>query len=417
MTSRPIAERSIADFRRNAPWFFALLPLPYSFSIAAAGSVLPFLLRAHGVGVDRIAEIMAVAMLPNVWGFVLAPVIDLGLRRRAWVWIGNVAFGLCAAGALLLMDRSIAWMTAALFLGFAVNNFSSSALGALMAELPGTIHGRVSGWFQAGNVGIGAAVSGVAIWAASQYSVGALSIGAVLLIGLTVLVVFFVREPERVGSAPGPLFSAVWGELKQLARERDAQLGVLFLASPICAFAASGLAVTLGPDFSADAAEVAWVTGIGSAICSVVGSLAGGFVCDRIDRRTAYGLCGVFAGAAATYVAFAVPTPVSYAVGFLTYALANGFGYAAFTSLLLDLSARRKAGVATAYAILGASASVAVTYMTLLDGLGYKWAGVRGLMVADGGANVLSAAALLWLAKKLATQRVRMVTDGKGRLG
>jgi hypothetical protein len=94
-------------------------------------------------------------------------------------------------------------------------------------------------------------------------------------------------------------------------------------------------------------------------------------------------------------------TPSTYAIGFLTYALANGFGYAALTALLLDLVSRRKYGVATAYAFLGASANLPSVYMTLLDGAGYKYAHVRGLMGFDATANAISAVVLLVVAAML----------------
>jgi hypothetical protein len=75
---------SAPDERPNPPWLFGLLPLPFTFAYAAASTVLSFLLRQHNVPVERIATIIAITSLPNVWGFALAPIVDLGLRRRSW---------------------------------------------------------------------------------------------------------------------------------------------------------------------------------------------------------------------------------------------------------------------------------------------------------------------------------------------
>jgi hypothetical protein len=135
---------------------------------------------------------------------VLAPIIDLGLRRRAWVLIGNIGFGICAAGSLLLLPYSLAAVTAALFAGFAMNNLTAAGLGALLAALPASIHGRASGWFQTGNVGLGAVAGGVAVWFASRFEAPALAVGTMLVVGISLNVVLLVQEParERISASP-----------------------------------------------------------------------------------------------------------------------------------------------------------------------------------------------------------------------
>jgi MFS transporter, PAT family, beta-lactamase induction signal transducer AmpG len=317
------------------------------------------------------------------------------------VLLGNIAFGLCAAAALLLIPTSLTALTAVLFAGFAVNNLTSSALGALLSAFPASVHGRASGWFQAGNVGLGAVVGGSAIWFAANLSIPALAAGTLGLVAISVTVVLLVREPARARLPARPLFAALARELRTLVSERETALGLLFFLSPACAFGASGLAASLGPDFRASAAEVAWVNGLAAGLCCTAGSFLGGYVSDRINRLTAYGVCGFLAAAPAVYMGLAPATPTSYAVGFLGYAVANGFGYAALTALLLDIASRRKYGVATVYSFLGASANLPVVYMTLLDGVGYKYAHVRGLMGFDAATNAISAVVLLLIAGAL----------------
>jgi MFS family permease len=180
--------------------------------------------------------------------------------------------------------------------------------------------------------------------------------------------------------------------------ERETLLVLLFFLSPVCAFALTGLSVSLAPDFGAAPDEVAWVTGLASGLSSAAGSFAGGFVCDRMNRLSAYGICGFCAAASSAYLGFARLTPVAYAVGFLGYAVANGFGYAAFTALLLDTVSLRKHGIATTYSLMNASGSLATVYMTALDGIGYKHGGVRGLMGVESAANAISATLLLMIA-------------------
>jgi len=60
---------------------------------------------------------------------------------------------------------------------------------------------------------------------------------------------------------------------------------------------------------------VALVLGAMSGVVSIVGALAGGYVCDRMDRKTAYGLFGLALAACALAMAAVINTanPVSRA--------------------------------------------------------------------------------------------------------
>jgi hypothetical protein len=103
--------------------------------------LIPYLLRVHGVPVDRIAGVVAFASIPNVWAFVSSPLIDLGLSRGTWVLLGAAVTASCAAAAVLASGGSLTLLTAILFTGSIALNMTSSAAGALMADgTPPSIH-------------------------------------------------------------------------------------------------------------------------------------------------------------------------------------------------------------------------------------------------------------------------------------
>jgi hypothetical protein len=87
------------------------------------------------------------------------------------------------------------------------------------------------------------------------------------------------------------------------------------------------------------------------------------------------------------YLGFADATPFTYAAGLSGYAIAQGFASAVFTALVLDVVGNRKHAAASAYATLNAAGNVPITYMTWLDGVGYKRWGRPGLMATDAAAN------------------------------
>jgi len=69
--------------RENPPWLFGILSIPYGTFNAILVTLIPFLLRKHGVSPDRIANVIAISSIPNVWYFLWSPVVDIGLPRRA----------------------------------------------------------------------------------------------------------------------------------------------------------------------------------------------------------------------------------------------------------------------------------------------------------------------------------------------
>jgi hypothetical protein len=115
----------------------------------------------------------------------------------------------------------------------------------------------------------------------------------------------------------------------------------------------------------------------------------------------AYALGGGLAAIFGAWLAFGPATAFTYAAGYFAYAIAAGFSYSVYTALVLDVIGRQRQAAAAAYSTLNASGNVPISYMTWLDGVGYKRWGARGLMATDAVANGVFAVVLLlvaWLA-------------------
>ena len=63
---------------------------------------------------------------------------------------------------------------------------------------------------------------------------------------------------------------------------------------------------------------------------------------------------------------------------------------------------RRDHAAGTAYALFVATGNVPILYMTWLDGVGYRYGAVRGLMTVDALANGIGALVLLLVARAAA---------------
>src|ERR1700759_5322315 len=73
-----------------APWRFALASMPYGAFNGLVAVALPYILRQHGLTVERISAVSATVQVPAIWYFLWAPVVDIKLRRRTWVLLLGV---------------------------------------------------------------------------------------------------------------------------------------------------------------------------------------------------------------------------------------------------------------------------------------------------------------------------------------
>ena len=382
----------------NAPALFALLALPYGFTNAVTVLLMPYLLRKYGMPVDEIAQVVAVALLPAIWAFLWSPLADAGLRRRTWLIFSAVGSALAAAAAIGGVRGSHVTLAALLFLMNAFAGLLSSACGALLTAMPESLRGRSAGWYQGGNTGGSAIGGGLMIWVADRASLPVVALAVVATLVLPALAAFLIREPAAVRRAVGPQIRALFRDMGAVFRARRTWLGLVFFLSPVGSSAIGNLISGVGQDYHTSGDEVLLVTGIGGGLLAALGCLIGGIVADRMNRMLAYALAGGIAAVFGGYLALAHATPFTYAAGYSGYSVASGFAYSVFTALVLDVVGRRKHAAATAYATLNASGNFPVTYMTWVDGIGYKHWGARGLMATDAFANGGFAVILLLVA-------------------
>jgi MFS transporter, PAT family, beta-lactamase induction signal transducer AmpG len=382
----------------NAPWLFGLLSVSFGLTTTVSSLLMPYLLRQVGVPVERIAYVGAIALVPSVWSFLWAPLADCGMRRRSWVLLSAAAASLAGASAVLSAHGSVVWLAALLFLSNASIGLHGAATGALMCALPPHLRGRSAGWSQAGNIGAGAVGGGMFIWLLDQAGRQWVAVAIVAATILPSLAAVLIDEPAPVRRAITALVTDLFQDMRSIVFSRRTWLGVFFFVSPAGSFALVNLISGLAPDFRASGTEVAWITGVGGGLLTAAGSFAGGHVADRVNRMVAYSLAGGAGALAAAYLAVGPATALTYGAAFSAYALMSGFSFCMFTALVLDVVGPKRRAAATAYTLLNASGNLSITYMVWLDGVGYKYWGVRGLLGTDALIAGASAATLLLVA-------------------
>jgi predicted MFS family arabinose efflux permease len=154
--------------------------------------------------------------------------------------------------------------------------------------------------------------------------------------------------------------------------------------------AASNLWSAVAGDWHATADTVALVTGVLGGIVSAAGCLAGGYLCDRMDRKHCYVLYGLLQVACALAMALAPRTEPMYIVFTTVYALITGLTYAGFSAVVLE--AMGKGAAATKYNVFASLSNMPIAYMTVINGWAHERWGAAGMLYTE---SALAVAAIV----------------------
>lgn len=368
------------DARRThpSPVLFLFLYLPWGVLTGYLGVALGYLLAQAGLNAEQIAGLIALSFIPQTWKFIWAPLVDTTLSRRRWYVLSVLvtSLGIFGLGAIPTRPALLPLLTVVMLTAYVAGTFLCMAMEGLMAcTIPDSEKGRASGWLQAGNLGGNGIGGGAGLWMAQHLSSAWMS-GA--LLGIACLAccfaLLFIREQERTDS--GRRFVAnLWTVLKDLwliARSRIGFLALLIVFLPIGTGAASSLWSALADAWHASADTVALINGTAGGLVSAAGCIVGGYLSDRMGRKTAYGLYGLFQAVCAVAMALAPRTESMYVAFTLIYAFITGLTYAGFSAVVFE--AIGITGAATKYTLFAALSNVPIGYMIFLDG----WAATRG---------------------------------------
>jgi hypothetical protein len=377
--------------RSPAPWMFSLLILPLGISVGFKFTPLPFLLSQAGVPFYRIATIASIVHLPAVLGFLWAPLVDTKLRRRTWLALGALGTSLGLWTAFPLIGAIHLKLLTALILAAGVGDslVSASCGGLMVTTLSTAAQAKASAWQQAGQLGGGTLGGALVLWLVSR--VRPLTTGMVLaiLIALPALVALTIAEPEP---PPSPWFrdrlTRIVSEIRTLICSPRRRWGTVLLISPAGTGAALGLLPAIASHYGVGAAGVMWVNGAAGGLLLALGALCGTLVPGDWDRRLTYSGAAL-TNAVGTLVLITSNRPAIYFVGTILYLLTNGFVWARFVALLVEVVGAETPDPSTFYSALNAAGAIPLLFMIWLDGFGYSKFGTHGLLWTDAAPNLL----------------------------
>lgn len=380
----------------TAPWLFALLDLPFAAGVGYLQIAVPFWLSQRGVPLQDIATLAATGYIPHAYKIAWIPLLDIfGSRKQ---WFAAMGASICALlfAASLIPDpkSSLPLLTILMLLAQACSATLSSALDSLMATTTAEHDkARAGGWKMAGNVGGTAVLGTMPLWLSKLVSQEISGMMLAAIVAATTALIVFVHEPQKPKSHESrwlqtkQTLGALWVDASQLVRSRQGWTGLLICAAPVGCGALSNLFSGMAQSFSASDTRVELVNGLFGGLCSAAGSIVGGYLADRMNRRVAYLLSGVLIALVALAMAFSPTNEATYTYGVLAYSFMTGVSFAAFAGMVLELVGSG-AGVTTKYALFVATSNQAISYVTWLDGrqdaLGpFGLYGVRSTLMMD----------------------------------
>src|SRR5947209_11528931 len=123
------------------------------------------------------------------------------------------------------------------------------------------------------------------------------------MVFLPALAALLISEERSPRMAVIPLFRALGFFLWILRPPRSTLIGLVFFLSPVGSSAVANLISSVGPDYHASDAQVAFVSGLAGGVLSALGCVVGGFICDRLNRMSAYALAGLLSAIFSAWMA------------------------------------------------------------------------------------------------------------------
>jgi MFS family permease len=212
-----------------------------------------------------------------------------------------------------------------------------------------------------------------------------------------------VPTPARSLEVTGlfPSLAATAKDLWQMVKSRPGLLALILCFLPIGSGAAPLPAIA--QEWRASANVVALITGVLGGVVSAVGCISGGWICDRMDRKSAYVWFGLFQAAGGLAMALLPRDQAMYVLWGSVYAFTTGLTYAAFSAFVLE--AIGKGAAATKYNALASLSNVPIYYMTNIDGWAHDRWGSTGMFFTESGLGVAGAVGFISVARILLRKR------------
>jgi PAT family beta-lactamase induction signal transducer AmpG len=380
--------RAIAAAREPSPLVFLVLGIPGGICFGFITITFPFMASHAGLPVALTASAVAMGALAYALRVLWAPLADICLTFKRWCMlatIGIVAL-LIATSAIALVPANVPLLSLCLFLVGALGCAQSTPVAGLMAyNIADVRKGTASGYFMCGNMGGTAAGGALGVFLASH--AGGLVSAAVLslLCVLPLPALLLVSQEERL-SSKGRILShlrAVFSDLWVTIKNWRAVFVIALVMTPVGLGASSYIFAAIAPEWHVSADLLAVLLGVGSTLASLLGCLAAGWLCDRLDSLQVFMAAGLLVVLAGVVLALGPRSSSAFSGSTLAYMFAVGAANSAYLAMILKVIGQGAA--AFKYAALNSLGNFPTAYMTAFNGWIHDRAGVTMMLLVEAG--------------------------------
>jgi len=400
------------------PFLFLVLFIPFGAVPGFLTVALAYELKKKGIDTGDIAIVVGLSYICLILKWLWAPLVDTLLTRKTW-YVGSTvvsSLGFWLAGKAAMGEHpSLPLISIALTISNFMSTLLAMSVESLMAAtIADDQRGRASGWSQAGNLGGQGLGGGLSLWLIQSMGLTDAQSGATLglLCVLCCLALLWVDDTKPLLKVDGHVeaaghlgvaanLKAIGADLWELLKSRVGLLALMICLLPIGSGAAQNLWSPIADEWHASANVVAFVTGAMSGLISAAGCLVGGWLCDRMDRRTAYCLFGFALVFAAIGMALCPRTSNQFIFWTSAYAFVVGLCYAGYCAVVLEAIGQTAA--ATKFSFLSGVSNSPIMVMTFIDGAAQTRWGTNGMLWTDALCGVLGL--IVFAALAVATRR------------
>src|ERR1017187_7301587 len=231
------------------PWAMGLAIAPLGFYYGFISTAMPILLAGHGVSVEKISEVSAIAFSPSFWAFLLCPILDVRFSKRAYALFFAGVAAVCVGVATLLTANLIAF-TAVLTAGCtAAVIFGNAHQGWMPDVIEDKHYSHVGATTNIANLGAAGLFATLTVVLVRTLP----ALPAAGLLGLTVMVptimLFFIPLPAKPTRGVAETFGTFFHDLYVVCKRPGCILGLICFLSPTACFALTNLFSGMGADF------------------------------------------------------------------------------------------------------------------------------------------------------------------------
>lgn len=390
-------------------WLILYVPFGGVTSFVTIG--LGFRATQHGLSVTDGALLVAAGMLISWLKWLWAPVVDITLSPKRWYLVSAVAVAIGVL-AMSVVPLNRHWLPVLLVV-IAASYFTTSIQGMAVEAMVSTVTppeeiGRVSAWFQSGNLGGGALGGGLGLVLFEHFSapwISGVGVAALFLACALPLLKVPHVEPHSHGVRPAAAVRGVASGLWSMLKTRLGFLSALLCVMPIGTGAAQAVLTqsTIAAHWGANADTVAMVQSILFGLVTTAGCFAGGWVCKRLNARGAYAVFGLVLAGIAAGMAMAPANVTTYIGGNMVYAFGVGLAYAGFTAVALTAVGNSPA--ATGYNVFASLSNFPIWWVGLVLGSVADHYGGPNMLLTEAGLGVLGVV-FFSLVSRIAGQRL-----------